>query len=76
MQFMWVKGEGSTKRERGGTTVEYALLVALLCIVAIGGVRVVGASIDSALSNGCQPLLGSGGVGPLSSGGVPAPRRM
>jgi Flp pilus assembly pilin Flp len=67
MQFMRDKREGSAKRERGATMVEYALLVALLCLVAIGGVRAVGARVNSALNQGAQPLLGSGGFVPQTS---------
>jgi Flp pilus assembly pilin Flp len=76
MEFMRDKREGSAKRERGATMVEYALLVALLCLVAIGGVRAVGASVKTALDQGAQPLLGSAGILPQSSGGGAVPQPM
>jgi Flp pilus assembly pilin Flp len=36
------KSRKNTNPERGASLVEYALLVALLCVVAVGGVRAVG----------------------------------
>lgn len=66
-------GGRRSEQERGATMVDYALLVALLCIVAIGGVRAVGASVTSTLTLGTQPLLGSAGFDPLdASGSAPA----
>lgn len=56
--------------------VDYALLVALLCIVAIGGVRAVGTRVTFTLNQGTQPLLGSAGIVPQSSGSSPAPQPM
>ena len=51
----------NTNRERGASLVEYALLVALLCIVAIGGVRAVGASARYSLSYTGEQI-GAGGI--------------
>lgn len=48
--------------ERGATMVEYALLVALLCVVAVGGVRAVGVGVKNAMLSAQRPLVGSGGV--------------
>ena len=51
----------NTNPERGASLVEYALLVALLCVVAVGGVRAVGRSVAVTLDRTGQNL-GSGGV--------------
>jgi Flp pilus assembly pilin Flp len=51
----------NTNRERGASLVEYALLVALLCIVAIGGVRAVGASAADTLDRAGEQI-GAGGI--------------
>ncbi len=52
----WLKAQ--TKSERGAAMVEYALLVALIAIVAIAALRVLGgtvsgefSTIDSELNN-------------------------
>jgi pilus assembly protein Flp/PilA len=37
--------------ERGASLVEYALLVALIAVVAIAGMRVLGNSVGSRMSN-------------------------
>lgn len=73
MKTTEAQGQRRTKHERGATMLDYALLVALLCIVAIGGVRTVGQSVKSTMSKGYEPLLGSAGVDPLdASGSAPA----
>jgi len=46
--------------ERGASLVEYALLVALLCVVAVGGVRAVGVSVRGTFNESGEGL-GSGG---------------
>lgn len=63
----------NTNPERGASLVEYALLVALLCVVAVGGVRAVGVSVDQAFTQADREVkLGSGGVDPgLAGGGQP-----
>ncbi len=42
----WVKDN-----ERGASLVEYALLVALIAVVAIAGMRVLGNAVNSRFSN-------------------------
>ena len=50
----------NTNPERGASLVEYALLVALLCVVAVGGVRAVGASVNSTFTE-ANAAIGAGG---------------
>ena len=52
-----------TASERGASLVEYALLVALLCVVAVGGVRAVGARVAVSLDS---VTVGAGGVNPAT----------
>ena len=55
----------NTNSERGASLVEYALLVALLCVVAVGGVRAVGDGVDATFRESDRQIkLGSGGVLP------------
>jgi Flp pilus assembly pilin Flp len=55
----------NTNPERGASLVEYALLVALLCVVAVGGVRAVGVRVDQVFRQADREIkLGSGGVFP------------
>lgn len=44
--------------ERGASLVEYALLVALLALVAVGAMAVFGGAIDSAVGSGASGLMG------------------
>ena len=39
------------KKEKGASLVEYALLVALIAVVAIAGVTAIGASVSSQFAN-------------------------
>ena len=41
------KLEKNDKKEKGASLVEYALLVALIAVVAIAGIRVLGANINA-----------------------------
>ena len=61
-----------TASERGASLVEYALLVALLCVVAVGGVRAVGASVADTLDRAGEQI-GTGGVDPAAPTGPNAP---
>jgi Flp pilus assembly pilin Flp len=54
----------NTNPERGASLVEYAVLVALLCVVAVGGVRAVGVSVTDNFEN-AHMNLGSGGIDPI-----------
>ena len=42
--------EKNDKKEKGASLVEYALLVALIAVVAIAGVRALGTSISAQYS--------------------------
>ena len=44
------KLEKNDKKEKGASLVEYALLVALIAVVAIAGVKVLGNNISSQYS--------------------------
>ncbi len=53
----------NTNPERGASLVEYALLVALLCVVAVGGVRAVGEGVDQAFRQADRGVkVGAAGV--------------
>jgi pilus assembly protein Flp/PilA len=39
------------KKEEGASLVEYALLVALIAVVAIAGVKAIGGSVSNQFSN-------------------------
>lgn len=54
------KSSKNTNPERGASLVEYALLVALLCVVAVGGVRAVGVSVEDTMVK-AERHIGSGG---------------
>ena len=41
----------NSKNERGATLVEYALLVALVAIAAVGALQVLGTNISTSFSN-------------------------
>jgi Flp pilus assembly pilin Flp len=62
----------NTNPERGASLVEYALLVALLCVVAVGGVRAVGAGVQHNLSYTGEQI-GAGGFDPAAPTGPNAP---
>lgn len=42
--------EKNDKKEKGASLVEYALLVALIAVVAIAGIRVLGTNINAQYS--------------------------
>jgi pilus assembly protein Flp/PilA len=43
--------EGSEKKERGASMVEYALLVALIAVISIVAIRTVGQQVSGNFSN-------------------------
>jgi pilus assembly protein Flp/PilA len=48
-----------TKREEGQALVEYALILALVSIVAVAGLTVLGTSIDGALTSIANSVSGA-----------------
>lgn len=51
--------------ERGASLVEYALLVALLCVVAVGGVRAVGVGVQRTFTECDEEIkVGAAGIVP------------
>jgi Flp pilus assembly pilin Flp len=63
--------------ERGATAVAYAVMVAIIALLLVGGVFVLSGSIESALSGGAECVAsptscdgGSGGGGGGGGGGV------
>lgn len=52
------------KNEDGATAVEYAIIVALIAIVAIAGATSLGTAVNGTLSNAAAAMpSGSGGTG-------------
>lgn len=49
-----------TRREEGASLVEYALLVALIALVAIAAVKLVGTQISGAFNNAKNALDANG----------------
>ena len=47
-------------RERGASLVEYALLVALIALVAMAGVQVMGGAVGSAIEGGASSVQQAG----------------
>ncbi|MEM9615969.1 MAG: Flp family type IVb pilin [Actinomycetota bacterium] len=47
-------------RERGATLVEYALLIALIALVAMAGVQVMGGAVGSAIDDGASSVQQAG----------------
>jgi len=45
-------------KEKGASLVEYALLVALIAVIAIAGIRVLGQNISSQFSTAAMQLQG------------------
>jgi Flp pilus assembly pilin Flp len=69
--------------ERGATAVTYAVMVAIIAILLVGGVFVLGDSIQAALDGGaecvadpgsCEGGAGSGGGGGGGGGGTTTSR--
>jgi Flp pilus assembly pilin Flp len=65
--------------ERGATAVTYAVMVAIIALLLVGGVFVLGGSIQSALNGGaecvaspgsCEGGSGTGGGGGGGGGGT------
>jgi Flp pilus assembly pilin Flp len=64
-----------TGAERGATAVAYAVMIAIIALLLVGGVFVLSGSIQSALSGGAECVAspgscegGSGGGGPGGGG--------
>ena len=47
-------------RERGASLVEYALLIALIALVAMAGVQVMGGAVGSAIDDGASSVQQAG----------------
>jgi pilus assembly protein Flp/PilA len=47
----WARDHVSRKDDRGASLVEYALLLALIAVVAIGALTFLGTSVSSTLNN-------------------------
>ncbi len=47
----WVRDHVSAKDDTGASLVEYALLLALIAVVAIGALTFLGSSVSSTLNN-------------------------
>ncbi|HEX2372474.1 MAG TPA: Flp family type IVb pilin [Actinomycetota bacterium] len=63
--------------ERGATAVAYAVMVAIIALLLVGGVFVLGGSIETALNGGAECVAspgacegGSGGGGGGGGGGA------
>ncbi len=56
-----MRRRGQADKERGASLVEYALLVSLICIVAIVSVRAVGTTIRRGLVETADQLGAAGG---------------
>jgi Flp pilus assembly pilin Flp len=48
------------QNQRGASLVEYSLLVALIAVVAIGGVRSFGESVEAKIDTAGRELLAGG----------------
>lgn len=46
------------KEEKGASMVEYALLVALIAVIAIAGVRILGGAVSESFSETSSALAG------------------
>ena len=49
-------------RQRGASMVEYALLVALVALIAIPSIRMLGATLDKSLVNTTRQVAAAGGI--------------
>jgi len=59
---MWLKrGQSLLKGESGATAVEYAVMLALIVIVAIGAIQLLGAKVNNAFQSTVEELEGTGG---------------
>jgi pilus assembly protein Flp/PilA len=47
----WVQDHLTPKEDRGASLVEYALLLALIAVVAIGALLFLGGAVNSTLNN-------------------------
>ena len=60
MKNLMQKMKGLTKKEQGATMVEYAIMVALIAIVAIAMIRGVGQSVNNTFSTINSELSNTG----------------
>jgi len=51
MLVTWARGQFAPKEEAGASLVEYALLLALIAVVAIGALIALGGAVNSTLNN-------------------------
>jgi len=51
MLFSWMRSHLGVKEETGASLVEYALLLALIAVVAIGALIALGGAVNSTLNN-------------------------
>lgn len=59
---MWLKRwHGFLKGEGGATAVEYAIMLALIVIVAIGAIQLLGEKVNNAFQGTVEELEGTGG---------------
>ena len=56
----FLKNASDKREERGATLIEYALLVALIVLIAIGGITFLGRSISQTFSGIGSTLTGTG----------------
>jgi|GEM_PF-2600140 len=49
-------------RQRGASMVEYALLVALVALIAIPSIRMLGATLETSLENATESVAAAGGL--------------
>jgi len=52
----------NTPLQRGASMVEYALLVALVALIAIPSIRMFGATLDESLVNTTHQVAAAGGI--------------
>lgn len=66
-------GVGSEIRsERGGSLVEWSLIVALIALVAMGGVRVLGSEVSSVYEEAGTAMAGEAPVATTTTAPVPS----
>jgi pilus assembly protein Flp/PilA len=60
MAKLWSLLNSVRKDEDGVTMVEYALLLGLISIVAVGAITAIGVAVNSNFSTACGSLGGTG----------------
>jgi Flp pilus assembly pilin Flp len=65
---MYQQSQTRGPRERGAGLLEYAILIALISVIAIGGIRILGVGVsdkflEAALASGPETAIGCGGIG-------------